>query len=133
MNFFRIEKSENHVFNDQATQIVWFRNKKTPKYEILEQEERLKIKTRKVTLVLIDSNSIEDSFVIIKGKEVHLDNKENLKGTARTLDCYDGEYLTNYKEEGPRSKIVLDNGVASKNGVAVIDDSHSLLLNKEDS
>lgn len=130
---FRIEKSENHVFNDQATQIVWFRNKKTPKYEILEQEECLKIKTRKVTLVLIDSNSIEDSFVIIKGKEVHLDNKENLKGTARTLDCYDGEYLTNYKEDGPRSKIILDNGVASKNGVAVIDDSHSLLLNKEGS
>ena len=130
---FRIEKSENHVFNDQATQIVWFRNKKTPKYEILEQEECLKIKTRKVTLVLIDSNSIEDSFVIIKGKEVHLDNKENLKGTARTLDCYDGEYLTNYKEDGSRSKIILDNGVASKNGVAVIDDSHSLLLNKEGS
>ncbi len=130
---FRIEKSENHVFNDQATQIVWFRNKKTPKYEILKQEECLKIKTRKVTLVLIDSNSIEDSFVIIKGKEVHLDNKENLKGTARTLDCYDGEYLTNYQEEGPRSKIILDNGVASKNGVAVIDDSHSLLLNKEGS
>ena len=24
---FRIEKSENDVFNDQATQIVWFRNK----------------------------------------------------------------------------------------------------------
>ena len=130
---FRIEKSENHVFNDQATQIVWFRNKKTPKYEILEQEECLKIKTRKITLVLVDSNSIEDSFVIIKGKEVHLDNKENLKGTARTLDCYDGEYLTNYKEDGPRSKIILDNGVASKNGVAVIDDSHSLLLNKEGS
>lgn len=131
---FRIEKSNKKEFNDKATQTVWFRNKKTPKFEILEQnEESIKIRTKKVMLVLIDSDSIEDSYIILKGKEIHLDNKENLKGTYRTLDCYEGKYFTNYKEDGPRTEIKLDNGVASRNGVAVIDDSASLLLNDEGS
>ena len=90
---FRIEKSEKREFNDKATQTVWFRNKKTPKFEIIEQDEKsIKIRTKKVTLVLIDSDSIKDSYVILKGKKIHLDNKENLKGTYRTLDCYEGKY-----------------------------------------
>lgn len=130
---FRIEKSNKKEFNDKATQTVWFHNKKTPKFEILKQNETsIKIRTKKVTLVLIDSDSIKDSYVILKGKKIHLDNKENLKGTYRTLDCYEGKYFTNYKEDGPRTEIKLDNGVASRNGVALINDSFSLLLNEED-
>ncbi len=58
-----------------------------------------------------------------------LDNSENLLGTCSTLDT-NGSHL----RENPavnqydRAHIPLDMGVCSRNGVAVYDDSHSLLL-----
>lgn len=51
-----------------------------------------------------------------------LQQKENLKGTYRTLDGYDGD--TN---DG--KKIPLENGILARDGWTLIDDSRSLLFN----
>lgn len=51
-----------------------------------------------------------------------LQQKENLKGTYRTLDGYDGD-----TKDG--KKIPLENGLLARDGWTLIDDSHSLLFN----
>ena len=50
-------------------------------------------------------------------------------GTYRTLDRYDGEYYID-KETGERKKIQLGFGACSRTGIAVFDDSQSLILSK---
>ena len=128
---FRIEKSKDKIFNDKATQSIWFRNKIVPEFEILESDDfHIKVKTNKVTLVLINSVSITDSFILIKNRKIYLDNEGNLKGTYRTLDAYDGKYFVGFDRKG-NTEIKLDNGVASLSGVSVIDDSKSLILDDD--
>ncbi len=128
---FRIEKSKDKIFNDKATQSIWFRNKIVPEFEILESDDfHIKVKTNKVTLVLINSVSIIDSFILIKNRKIYLDNEGNLKGTYRTLDAYDGKYFVGFDRKG-NTEIKLDNGVASLSGVSVIDDSKSLILDDD--
>lgn len=121
---FRLEKSKKLIFRDDATLTVWFRNVPPQKYSVQKLDSRLVIQTQRVKLVINENR--EDCFALIDGKEVKLNNDENLKGTYRTLDRCDGEYCDG-------KKIILENGVCSKNGIAVYDDSNveSLLQNGE--
>lgn len=121
---FRIEKDETLKFSDLATQSVWYRNMPAVKFTATASDEALEITTESVTLHL--EESIENSFVLIDGKRVPVNNDSNLLGTTRTLDCYNGD--RNIKNFKP---LRLGAGVCSKNGVAVIDDTKSLLLNEE--
>jgi len=123
---FRIERDPLHQFNDCATQSVWFRNMPPQKYTKACKETEIQIATETVTLIV--AREFEKSRIIINGKELPLENTENLLGTYRTLDCYDGEF---YIRNGSRLK--LDDGVCSKNGVALIDDSASLRLDSNGS
>jgi len=53
--------------------------------------------------------------------------KENLKGTYRTLDRYDGD-----KEDGKEGRgIPLEDGILARDGWTLIDDSHSFLFDKD--
>ena len=121
---FRIEKDETLKFSDLATQSVWYRNMPAVTYTSVPSDEALEITTSAVTLHL--EAAIEDSYVLIDGNKVALNNDGNLLGTTRTLDCYDGS--RNIRNLKP---LKLGMGVCSKNGVAVIDDTNSLLLNDE--
>ena len=59
-------------------------------------------------------------------------NGGNLHGTYRTLDCCDGEQWISWQPEKEKSHpIQLGDGVVSESGVAVYDDSTSLLLNEQ--
>lgn len=118
---FRIEKNVKGDFSDLATQSVWFRNMPEVSYAINQTESFIEIKTALVTLHL--EYAIEDSYVIIGDKKVPINNDGNLLGTTRTLDQYNGDvHIKSF------TRLKLGEGVCSKTGVAVIDDTESLRL-----
>ncbi len=120
---FRIEKEEKGRFCDQATQSVWYRKFDKVPFTVKKEQDCLTVDTGEAKLVL--KETIEESFVILEGCSIPFDNAKNLKGTYRTLDCCDGEW---WICEDQKKHIVLENGVVSENGVAVLDDSLSLVL-----
>lgn len=125
---FRLEKSENKIFREEATTAVWFRNAKPQNFKayLTRRADEFIIETSSVKLVLAEKR--ENCFIEINGKRVKIDNEGNLKGTYRTLDCCTGDTKIQTGE-----KIELENGVCSRTGVAVYDDSlsPSLLQNGE--
>lgn len=118
---FRIEKNANGEFCDYATQSVWFRNMPKVAYSVKETDDLIEIKTKKATLHL--EACLENSYVLIGKKKVPVSNEDNLLGTTRTLDQYNGEcHIKNF------TRLELNTGVCSKSGVAVVDDTESLRL-----
>ena len=118
---FRIEQNMDLTFHDSATQSVWFRNMPPQSFQVKRDGKNISITTDRASLVI--SPIFSESYIIINGRKLPLENSENLLGTYRTLDCYDGEISIRTTET-----LKLDNGVCSKNGLAVMDDSASLLL-----
>ncbi len=118
---FRIEKNTDGGFCDNATQSIWCRNTPRVDYSVFANEDFMEIKTKRITLHIEDS--IESSYVVFDGVRIAINNEENLLGTTRTLDKFNGEYhcRNNFK-------LKLGYGVCSRSGVAVIDDTESLRL-----
>lgn len=127
---FRIEKSPNGKFRDNATQSVWFRNTEKVDFSVGISKTRAVIKTACVTLLL--SEKREDCRIKIDGKALKIDNSKNLFGTSRTLDRCDGDDVSeDYSASGKFThKVQLDYGVCSENGVAVFDDGKSLSISE---
>ncbi len=123
---FRVEKDEDKIFCDEATEAVWFRDMPPVNFAKSESENELHIKTSMAELVLC--KEFEKSHVLLGGKNIALDNKENLRGTYCTLDMCDGDI---FKCDGNEAKIELDMGVVSKNGVAVLDYTNSSVLTSD--
>lgn len=121
---FRLERSEGD-FCDEATQAVWFRDMEPVDYIVSDKEGRLQVRTSSVELSLC----LDDltGFAKIGEEEIPLTDSGNLSGTYRTLDGCDGDTYIPYDGSDPY-QIILENGVVSKSGVAVYDDSNSLLL-----
>lgn len=71
--------------------------------------------TNKIKLVINHHGQVLSITLIEENKTLYEFKNGNLKGTARTLDWVDGEVL-------------LEDGIISKNGVAILDDSKSLLV-----
>ncbi len=126
---FRVEEDTEHLFCDEATEAVWFRDMAPVPFETEEADGKLFVKTEKVTLVL--GATREESHMILDGKKIALDNKENLGGTYTTLDTCDGEFKKMDREGMIYAPIALDMGVISKNGVAVLDYTNSSVLTEE--
>ncbi len=124
---FRLEKCDGGQFRDSATQAVWFRDMSPQKYSYCYDEEEAIIDTGACKLIL--KKKYEDCRVVLNGKTCALDNKDNLKGTYRTLDCCSGDvYLEPWGANDKPKKISLSDGVCSMTGVAVLDDAQSLTL-----
>ena len=123
---FRIECDKNGMYTDEATQSVWFRNMPAQNYSVRREGGLLKIKTEKVTLVL--AGTIEASYVLMGRKRVKINNEGNLLGTYRTLDGCNGNF---YNHKGETRYIELENGVISRSGVAVVDDTKTLILGED--
>lgn len=118
---FRVEKNKSGAFNDRATQSVWFRDAAPQEFTVSATARTLRVTTPAAELVL--RGSIANSFVVLDGEKIPVSNEGNLKGTARTLDKYSGQIHI----ETMRT-IELGNGVCSRSGVAVVDDTGSLCL-----
>lgn len=118
---FRVERDPSGNFNDNATQHVWFRNAPIQQFRVSKAEDSVTLTTACASLTVCDDPA--KSYVTLNGKTLPLENAENLLGTTRTLDRYDGE--THILNGFP---VELEPGVCSKNGVAVIDDTDTLCL-----
>lgn len=125
----RIEQNTNKLFNDLPTQSVWYRDFESPHFSIKEiSQDVLFVKTNDVELYL--HRSFKNTYVVLNKKKILLSESENLLGTSKTLDGYNGPYFEGFDSLGNRKKIELERGVVAKNGVAIIDDSKSLLINE---
>ena len=105
----RVEHQADGKFCDEPTQSVWYRNFGEPEFTVEEKGGNITVKTT-------------DSIAIVTcgGKIVEVNGVRdfahgNLKGTCRTLDMTYG-------------KTKLGDGIISKTGVALLDDSKSLIL-----
>lgn len=114
----RIENQISNVFCDSITQGVVCRNFCKPEYEIIETKDNYTVKTEKVTFIYSLRKNRITEIILENGKKITDFYSENLKGTCRTLD-------------GTSGKTGLYDGLISKNGVAVYDDSKSLIIDED--
>lgn len=112
----RVEIGE---FTDMATKAVWYRNFDKPEFNYEKTKNIVKITTPKCEF-FFDLKRKEMKHIVVQGKKVDDFSEGNLRGTYRTLD-------------GTFGAISLGEGVVSKNGVAVFDDSKSVLLAEDGS
>ena len=130
----RMEWAQSGVFEDHATLAIVNRNLPVPAFSHSEKGGVLTLKTDKLTLVYKGGPfTAESLFVSFKmgGKTVTwvpgADESGNLKGTTRTLDgCHGFSKLSKTETE-------MENGILSRDGWAVVDESERHLLVKDDS
>lgn len=122
----RLEYDESGKFEDRATQSVINRDFPAPEFRVIDKEDSLEIITKNVHLTydkgVFRKNglSIQVNGNISKYRSIWRfgEVQDNLKGTARTLDESDGA-------------VPLENGLLSRNGFSIIDDSKSLVLDED--
>lgn len=110
----RIEFDKQKAFTDMPTQSIWYRDFGKTDFTHQLANNRLKLQTEQAEFTVNTANGKLIS-VRLDGRTVRPNPRNNLKGTARTLD-------------GTFGPIPLKDGVVSKDGVALLDDSKSLIL-----
>lgn len=111
----RVEEQSSSVFCDMPTQSVVNRAFNCPEFSVSQSDGIVCIKTAKCEFYYSFGKK-KMIKIILDDKRVVTDFKKgNLKGTCRTLD-------------GTNGKTFLGDGIISRNGVAVLDDSNSLVL-----
>ncbi|MBQ7323932.1 MAG: alpha-xylosidase [Clostridia bacterium] len=127
---FRLEQSAEGKFRDEATQAVWYRNMPKQEFRLLTSDNHAVIETNACRLILYKTRV--QVCVELNGMRRSLDNYGNLLGTCRTLDNCDGNVrFAPWLEGDEPKKVALSQGVCSKTGMAVIDDSDSYTLGKD--
>ncbi len=111
----RVENNKKGDFCDGATQSVLNRNFAQPEFTVKKEGNNLIFTTAKNTFCYSLSDKKMSYIKLTDGKKVTDYHSGNLMGTCRTLDGTDG-------------KTKIGEGVISKDGVAVLDDSKSLLI-----
>ena len=114
----RVEVDKDLKFTDEPTQTVICRNFAEPTFRIIDDGDIVIIITTK-TIFKYDVKAHKMIGISLKnGKSLTEYASGNLKGTYRTLD-------------GANGAVKLGDGVMSKNGVAVVDDTAGLILNSD--
>ncbi len=124
----RMEFDPRGQFEDRASQVFWYRQQEVPEYEIISDDRNsLKLETEDLILdYQKDTHKFNENNLKItlkgSGKVWSYGNSDpkNLKGTVRTLDQAKGS-------------INLDQGLVSRSGWAVVDDSDSLVFESDSS
>lgn len=124
----RLEYHPEGKFEDGSTQVVLNRDFDTPEFELRETEEYIEIITTHSHLMFYKEEggftkhnlNIEaiGNYSLYHSTWYFGEELDTLKGTARTLDFADGA-------------IELEEGLMSKNGFSVIDDSKSMHLTED--
>ncbi len=121
----RMEWAEDGVFEDRATLGIVNRELPVPKYSSSVRGGQLTVKTSSLTLsytgnAVFSGDNLKASFRM-NGRTVvwtpGADDSANLRGTARTLDGCSGPDHINKDNTG------LENGILSRDGWAIIDES----------
>lgn len=114
----RFEFSKKRHFVDLPSQTVWFRRFYDQKFSVSESGGYIIAETPAVKFFVNRKTGKPEHVEFIKsGKSAKCDNSGNLKGTRRTLD-------------GTIGKASLEDGLITENGVYVLDDSNTMLLNE---
>lgn len=131
----RLEWSEDGQFEDHATLSIVNRNLPLPHFSSDEKDGFLYLNTDNLNLKYkLDSgkltkNNLTITFTMDGGKKswvVGMENPGNLKGTTRTLDDFDGDTHNSGK------KIELSEGIISRDGWVMIDDSKRPVFDESD-
>jgi alpha-glucosidase (family GH31 glycosyl hydrolase) len=132
----RMEWDSTGVFTDNASFVVINRNLPVPRFTQTVINGWLTIRTQALELKYKENSGKfnPDNLSIVyfrdSAQEINwhpgMVQKENLKGTARTLDGYNGDLQFGK----PKSPLALEDGLISKDGWYVIDDSKSLLFDQ---
>ena len=109
---------ETGHFTDLPTQKVWYRDLGGVNYRIFKKGNFRIIKTEEISLLLHINTGKVLEIKLSDGRKVSDFEHGNLLGTARTLD-------------GANGAVKLEDGILSREGVAVMDDSTSLLINAD--
>lgn len=113
----RVERSAGGVFTDEATQTVFNRAFSPTEFKRSSDAQALLITTQKATFKIPLTGKKLCCIPFGKTELIPCSNSGNLKGTARTLD-------------GAFKSVPLSDGILSRSGVAVLDDSESLVFDK---
>lgn len=122
----RLEYSKDGYFENRATRVVQNREFVSAPFDVIDEDGRLEIITSSLHLHYdkkrFSSNGL---FIDVKSNLSAYGNRwyygnhySNLGGTTRTLDLVDGATM-------------LDDGIISKNGFAILDDSESFILDDQ--
>ncbi|MDD4141542.1 MAG: glycoside hydrolase family 31 protein [Bacteroidales bacterium] len=131
----RMEWNENAAFTDNQSFVIVNRNLPTPEFDTKKRGDKLIISTEKLILEYkLDSGKFSGDNLSIKSAKDFFKfswkpgdaQKENLKGTYRTLDGCDGQYSIYRKEN-----IQLEDGLLAKDGWTLLDDSQSFLFDND--
>ena len=122
----RIEYSKENSFEDRPSQVFWYREQPRPRFKKRITDKLVEIETEYLHLSYkIRRPGFTSRNLTIKLKELgktwHYGDRArdagNLKGTARTLD-------------GVAGRTKLEEGLVSKAGWSVVDDSNTLVFDK---
>lgn len=146
----RIEYSSRGEFVDQQTQTVLNRSFPVPEYRVADRGSSVEVSTgylivtyekdKPFSSTTLNIQMIGNPYLRKSGTWFYgdkgLESMGNLKGTASTLDNAVGDtYYKDSKDETkvwgePDRPVQLCDGLMSKNGFAVIDDSQSLVFDE---
>lgn len=113
----RMIRIEHGNFCDQPTQAVWYRNFQAPRFTVNKKGSRITIQTEKCAFYY-DMRARRMRRIELDGFGTIRGFSGNFKGTCRTLDMTNGA-------------TPLGDGIFSRSGATVIDDSKSLILTEE--
>ena len=127
----RIEWSADGQFEDRATLTFVNRETPVPEFKVRESRSKLTITTPALTLTYLKNGKFSDknlkAVFTLNGREVvwtpGMENPQNLLGTTRTLDGADGSKL----------KEPMEQGILSRAGWSLIDDSQRHVLTPDGS
>lgn len=123
----RFEYSQ-YEFVDKPTQKILNRDFGNQDFSVYETDELLTIETEYLVIRYNKQKFTKEGLSVVQKKALDQDtiwrygqkDEKNLKGTARTLDNING-------------RIEMEDGINSLNGYGIIDDSESLILNRDGS
>ena len=127
----RMEWSADGQFEDRATLTFVNRETPVPEFKVRESKSKLTITTPALTLTYLKNGKFSDknlkAVFTLNGKEVvwtpGMENPQNLLCTTRTLDGADGSKL----------KEPMEQGILSRAGWSLIDDSQRHVLTPDGS
>lgn len=136
----RMEWDKKKQFNNQASFVAVNRNLPVPSFTKSEENGWIVIKTDELELKYkLNSGKFTDNNLSINFKnrdqqqiwKLSDKQKENLKGTYRTVDRYHGSTFIN-NDGTVGEQMPLEDGILSKDGWTLIDDSKNFLFDNSD-
>ena len=114
----RVEHCPDGAFEDRASTAVWFRAFDVPLCKATLHRGTITLTTPEITLTVHARTGTPQTVTFSNGKTADCLNFGNLHGTCRTLDATFGP-------------VPLQDGLVSRDGVSLLDDSRSFLLDAD--